>query len=294
MTRLTRTRCHRLAGVGTRRGRVADTSDGMSSPIRVLCASGRHRRCPTSAATPRPLRCRSSWCSSLMVRLPMWAFLNASLWLIYLLLGLVVGALARGSFTPVHEGSGFANFQEDLRGSTRSGCGATTPKSSWLPCCEPGEPSRTLPPTTSRSSVTRSRRSPPRTARSCWSAPKAPGHHMTCSTGSPSGARSVAAAWSTALFAVTEKIREAIALVSKKSRCGPRYRPSSVWIGFATSLPWLASSPSTHGRPGRRLRAHPRRSWAPTPNALSRSLAEVMHESAVHDVRSAGDVVGLR
>jgi len=42
-------------------------------------------------------------------------FLNASLWLPYLLFGLVVGALARGSFTPVHEESGFAHFQEDLR-----------------------------------------------------------------------------------------------------------------------------------------------------------------------------------
>ena len=48
--------------------------------------------------------------------------------------------------------------------------------------------------------------------------------------------------------AITEKIREAIALVPKKSRCGPRYRPSFVWIGFATSLPWLASSPSTRGQ----------------------------------------------
>ena len=37
-------------------------------------------------------------------------------------------------------------------------------------------------------------------------------------------------------FAITEKIREAIALVPKKSRCGPRYRPSFVWIGFATSF----------------------------------------------------------
>jgi len=42
-------------------------------------------------------------------------FLNASLWLPYLLFGLVVGALARGSFTPVHEESGFAHSQEDLR-----------------------------------------------------------------------------------------------------------------------------------------------------------------------------------
>ena len=92
-------------------------------------------------------------------------FLNASLWLPYLLFGLVVGALARGSFTPEHKDQASPTFKKTF-GFHPLGCIATTPKSSWLPCCEPGEPGRTLRPTTSRSSVTRSRRSPPRTARS--------------------------------------------------------------------------------------------------------------------------------
>ena len=68
------------------------TSDGMSSPIRVLCASGRHRRSDFGSYI-------TTIALQVLVVLTLdgsaadVGFLNASRWLPYLLFGLVVGAL---------------------------------------------------------------------------------------------------------------------------------------------------------------------------------------------------------
>ncbi len=232
-----------------------------------LCACGPHRRCPTSAATSRPLRCRSSRCSPLMVRLPMWGSstlhagcptcCSASWWA--RLLGVRSRRCMKDQASPT--------FKKTF-GFHPLGCGATTSKSSWRPCLRTGRAGSNTA-ADHIAVMTRSRRSPPRTARRCSSAPTAPGHPMTCSTGSPSRGQGPRPQCGVQRW--VRHHRED----PRGHRAGPEEEQMRTEISAKFRLDrvrdelcrgWPHHRPLVD-RPGRRLRAHPRRSWALTLNA---------------------------